>query len=146
MGKTIAANQRKRRSNPPLQQDGIAAPTPPADPGGAGVSLAQAGGPPGSTDDGGLAYRTIIGELSSSDALLRLIAERIRIAARHLALTREDLQRIFIRHTVFEGETLSIAQAAGVGFILVETHHLILPGRLRPSTPPERNRRQTARR
>ena len=87
--------------------------------------LNRVGGPTGSIGDGGLAYRIIVAELRTSNALLQLIAERIRVAARHLELTREDLYRIFIRHTVFEGETLSIAQAAHEGFILVETYHLI---------------------
>ncbi len=85
----------------------------------------QIGGPPGSIGDGGLAYRMIVGELKSKNSLLRLIAERIRIAARHLGLTPDDLHRIFIRHQVFEGETFSLAQIAGAGFILVETYHLI---------------------
>ncbi len=85
----------------------------------------QIGGPPGSIGDGGLAYRMIVGELKSKNALLALIAERIRIAARHLGLTSDDLHRIFIRHQVYEGETLSIARAAGAGFILVETYHMI---------------------
>jgi len=90
-----------------------------------GSRLDRAGVPPGSTDDGGLAYRTIVGDLKSSNALLQLIADRIRIAAGHLGLTREDLHRIFIRHTVFEGETLSMNRSDRGGFILVETYHLI---------------------
>ena len=75
--------------------------------------------------DDGLGFRTITGETTPKNELLRLIAERIREAARHLRLTREDLYRIFSRHSIFEGE----ADEPGVGgkssFILVETHHLI---------------------
>ena len=67
----------------------------------------------------------ITGETTPDNALLKLIAERIRVAARHLRLTRDDLFRIFSRHSIFEGE----ADEPGVGgkssFILVETHHLI---------------------
>ena len=67
----------------------------------------------------------ITGETTPDNALLKLIAERIRVAACHLRLTRDDLFRIFSRHSIFEGE----ADEPGVGgkssFILVETHHLI---------------------
>ncbi|MHB8772277.1 MAG: Glu/Leu/Phe/Val dehydrogenase [Syntrophales bacterium] len=75
--------------------------------------------------DNGLGFRTIMGETMPGNELLKLIAERIRVAARHLDLTRDDLFRIFSRHSIFEGE----ADEPGVGgkssFILVETHHLI---------------------
>ncbi len=81
--------------------------------------------PPEIRWDDGLGFRTITGETTPGDELLKLIAERIRVAARHLGLTRDDLFRIFSRHSVFEGE----ADESGVGgktsFILVETHHLI---------------------
>ena len=75
--------------------------------------------------DDGLGFRTITGDTTPDNELLKLIAERIRVAARHLGLTRDDLFRIFSRHSIFEGE----ADEPGVGgkssFILVETHHLI---------------------
>ena len=75
--------------------------------------------------DDGLGFRTIMGETTPGNELLKLIAERIRVAARHLRLTRDDMFRIFSRHSIFEGE----ADEPGVGgkssFILVETHHLI---------------------
>jgi len=90
-----------------------------------GNMLNRAGDPPGAIGDGGLAYRMIVGEAKSSNALLQLVADRIRIAAGHLKLTQEDLHRIFIHHTVFEGETLSATRAARAGYILVETYHLI---------------------
>ena len=81
--------------------------------------------PPEIRWDDGLGFRTIMGEMTPGNALLKLIAERIRVAARHLLLTRDDLFRIFSRHSIFEGE----ADEPGVGgrssFILVETHHLI---------------------
>jgi len=125
MSKQTETNKRKSRSNPLVRQDRIAGLTPFMDSGADRIPVDQVCGRPGSIGDGGLAYRMIVGELNASDALLRLIAERIRIAARHLKLTREDLHRIFIRHTVFEGETLSVTEAARAGFILVETYHLI---------------------
>lgn len=81
--------------------------------------------PPGSRWDEGLGFRTIVGELTPATELLRVIAERIRVAAHHLQLSREDLYRIFSRHSVFEGETLGAPNASRGGFILVETHHLI---------------------
>jgi len=75
--------------------------------------------------DNGLGFRTITGDMTPGNELLKLIAERIRVAARHLCLSRDDLFRIFNRHSIFEGE----ADEPGVGgkssFILVETHHLI---------------------
>ncbi|MFH2120831.1 MAG: hypothetical protein ABIJ25_10615 [Pseudomonadota bacterium] len=75
--------------------------------------------------DDGLGFRTITGETTPGNELLKLIAERIRVAAGHLRLTRDDLFRIFSPHSIFEGE----ADEPGVGgksnFILVETHHLI---------------------
>ena len=81
--------------------------------------------PPEIRWDDGLGFRTIMGEAMPGNALLKLIAERIRVAARHLGLTRDDMFRIFSRHSIFEGE----ADEPGVGgkssFILVETHHLI---------------------
>jgi len=81
--------------------------------------------PPEIRWDDGLGFRTITGDTIPGNELLKLIAERIRVAARHLQLTRDDLFRIFSRHSIFEGE----ADESGVGgktsFILVETHHLI---------------------
>jgi glutamate dehydrogenase/leucine dehydrogenase len=81
--------------------------------------------PPEIRWDNGLGFRTITGDTIPGNELLRLIAERIRVAASHLHLTRDDLFRIFSRHSIFEGE----ADEPGVGgitsFILVETHHLI---------------------
>lgn len=72
--------------------------------------------------DKGLAFKIIVGEVIPSNGLLRVVAERIRAAAKHLRLSRDDLHRIFSRHSIFEGE----GQAAnGNDFILVETHHLI---------------------
>ena len=83
------------------------------------------GAPPEIRWDDGLGFRTIMGDTTPDNELLKLIAERIRVAARHLGLTRDDLFRIFSRHSIFEGE----ADESGVGvktsFILVETHHLI---------------------
>ncbi len=81
--------------------------------------------PPEIRWDDGLGFHTITGDTTPGNELLKLIAERIRVAARHLHLTRDDLFRIFSRHSIFEGE----ADEPGVGgkssFILVETHHLI---------------------
>lgn len=79
----------------------------------------------GSHWDEGLGFRTIVGEIAPGAVLLQLIAERIRVAAGHLRLSREDLYRIFSRHSVFEGETRHGPGVASSGFILVETHHLI---------------------
>lgn len=79
---------------------------------------------PGITWDGGLAFRSVVGDLTPGDELLRLIAERIRVAASQLGLDRKDLERIFVRHSVFEGETPG-SPGREQGFLLVETHHLI---------------------
>ena len=76
-------------------------------------------------DDGGLGFKAIVGEVAPQNGMLRLIAERIRVAAVHLDLSREDLHRIFRRHSVFEGETCAASNESREGFILVETHHLI---------------------
>ncbi len=78
-----------------------------------------------STSDGGLGFGAIVGEIFPQNGLLRLIAERIRVAATHLRMPREDLHRIFNRHSVFEGETRAAGSASTGSFILVETHHLI---------------------
>ena len=75
--------------------------------------------------DGGLGFRTITGDTMPGNELLKLIAERIRVAARHLRLTRDDLYRIFSRHSIFEGEADESGVAGKTSFILVETHHLI---------------------
>jgi hypothetical protein len=60
--------------------------------------------PPEIRWDNGLGFRTITGDTIPGNELLRLIAERIRVAASHLHLTRDDLFRIFSRHSIFEGE------------------------------------------
>ena len=75
--------------------------------------------------DDGLGFRTITGDTTPGDELLKLIAERIRVAARYLDLTRDDLFRIFSRHSIFEGEADEPGVGGKTGFILVETHHLI---------------------
>ena len=80
---------------------------------------------PVAADDGGLGFKVIVGEVVPQNGMLRLIAERIRVAAGHLELSREDLHRIFSRHSVFEGETRAASNESPAGFILVETHHLI---------------------
>jgi hypothetical protein len=54
--------------------------------------------------DDGLGFRAITGDTTPGNALLKLIAERIRVAAHYLHLTRDDLFRIFSRHSIFEGE------------------------------------------
>ncbi|MBN2508044.1 MAG: hypothetical protein JXQ71_15260 [Verrucomicrobia bacterium] len=81
--------------------------------------------PPCIRDDDGLALETIAGDRTTDNALLGLMAERIRRAAELLRLTRKDLHRIFSRHSIFEGETPPATRDAGPGFILVETHHHI---------------------
>ncbi len=67
----------------------------------------------------------ILGEQVPRNGLLRLIAERIRQAAQHLHLSREDLRAIFSPHSVLEQEGDIPDAASEVSFILVETHHLI---------------------
>ncbi|MHB8090434.1 MAG: Glu/Leu/Phe/Val dehydrogenase [Syntrophales bacterium] len=47
------------------------------------------------------------------------------MAAHHLQLTRDDLFRIFSRHSIFEGEADEPGAGGKSSFILVETHHLI---------------------
>lgn len=74
--------------------------------------------------DKGLAFKVITGEVMPANGLLRVVAERIRVAAEHLQLCRDDLHRIFSRHSIFEGEG-RIDQGQPNEFILVETHHLI---------------------
>ncbi|MBA3004907.1 MAG: hypothetical protein FP813_13830, partial [Desulfurivibrio sp.] len=81
--------------------------------------------PPEIRWDDGLGFRTITGETTPGNELLKLIAERIRVAARHLRLTRDDLFRIFSRHSIFEGEADEPGIGGKTSFILVETHHLI---------------------
>ncbi|HNU71243.1 MAG TPA: hypothetical protein PKL48_05965 [Thermodesulfobacteriota bacterium] len=72
-----------------------------------------------------LAFRTITGDITPGNELLELIAERIRVAARHLRLTRNDLFRIFSYYSTYEGETDQPGGGGKPSFILVETHHLI---------------------
>jgi glutamate dehydrogenase/leucine dehydrogenase len=81
--------------------------------------------PPEIRWDDGLGFRTITGDTTPGNELLKLIAERIRVAARHLHLTRDDLFRIFSRHSIFEGEADEPGVGGKTSFILVETHHLI---------------------
>lgn len=81
--------------------------------------------PPEIRWDDGLGFRTITGDTTPGNELLKLIAERIRVAARHLRLTRDDLFRIFSRHSIFEGEADEPGVGGKTSFILVETHHLI---------------------
>jgi hypothetical protein len=75
--------------------------------------------------DGGLARETILGTLEPTNTLLAIIADRIRVAARHLQLSREDLSLIFTPHSIFEGESTVPGQGDPVRFLIVETHHLI---------------------
>lgn len=75
--------------------------------------------------DGGLACRAITREFVPANGLLQLIAERIRIAAGYLPLSKADLERIFTRHDVFEVEMRLEAEGQPVDFILVETYHHI---------------------
>lgn len=70
-------------------------------------------------------FAAVMGDVVPRNGLLRLITERIRTAAAHLGLSRDELQRIFGRHSVFEGETPAFDTGDSAGFILVETHHLI---------------------
>ena len=83
------------------------------------------GAPPEIRWDDGLGFRAITGDTTPGNELLKLIAERIRVAARHLHLTRDDLFRIFSRHSIFEGEADELGVGGKTSFILVETHHLI---------------------
>ncbi len=78
---------------------------------------------PGPKWDGGLAARTIVGDARPANLLLKVIAERIRVAADHLRIPRDELFGIFEPHTVFEGETAPAAN--GQGFLIVETHHVM---------------------
>ncbi|MHB8909775.1 MAG: Glu/Leu/Phe/Val dehydrogenase [Syntrophales bacterium] len=81
--------------------------------------------PPEIRWDDGLGFRTITGDTTPGNELLKLIAERIRMAGHHLQLTRDDLFRIFNRHSIFEGEADEPGVGGKTSFILVETHHLI---------------------
>jgi len=81
--------------------------------------------PPEIRWDDGLGFRAITGDTTPGNELLKLIAERIRVAAHHLHLTRDDLFRIFSRHSIFEGEADEPSVGGKSSFILVETHHLI---------------------
>jgi len=75
--------------------------------------------------DGGLAYRAITGEATSENHLLKMIADRIRVAADHLKMSKDDLRRIFERHDVFEAEMRLEPEGQPADFVLVETcHHL----------------------
>lgn len=81
--------------------------------------------PTGIRWDDGLGFRTVTGDTTPGNELLKLIAERIRVAVRHLGLTRDDLFRIFSPHSIFEGEADEPGVGGKTSFILVETHHLI---------------------
>ena len=70
-------------------------------------------------------FAAIVGDVVPRNGLLRLITERIRAAAAYLQLSRNDLHRIFGRHSVFEGEASASGAGDPASFILVETHHLI---------------------
>lgn len=83
------------------------------------------GSPPGTHWDNNLGFRSIAGDMTPGNELLKLIAERIRVAARHAGLTRDDLFRIFSRHSIFEGEAHGSGAGGETSFILVQTHHLI---------------------
>jgi hypothetical protein len=72
-----------------------------------------------------MAFRAIVGEFTPANALLRLIAERIRAAAGYMRLSREDLHRIFSRHSIFEGQMQIALEGQVADFILVETYHQI---------------------
>lgn len=75
--------------------------------------------------DQGLAFRAIVGDTTPDNELFALIAERIRRAAAHLKLSREELYSIFSRHSIFEGQAAGPPGQPLHGFPLVETHHLI---------------------
>lgn len=75
--------------------------------------------------DGGLAWKTVAGEMTPENSLLRLIAERIQAAAVVLGLSREDLRRIFEPHDVFEAEMRVELPGLTADFILVETFHQV---------------------
>lgn len=77
----------------------------------------------GPKSDGGLAARTIVGDTKAANLLLKVIAERIRVAADHLRIPRDKLFAIFEPHTVFEGETARAT--SGHRFLIVETHHVM---------------------
>ena len=81
--------------------------------------------PSGTVELDSLGFAAIVGDVTPRNQLLQLIAERIRVAAALLQLSRDDLHRIFSRHSVFEGETSSVDPLHPASFILVETHHLI---------------------
>lgn len=73
--------------------------------------------------DGGLAWRTVAGETTPANGLLRLITERIQAASQTLKLSREDLRRIFETHDVFEADMRVELPGLTADFILVETFH-----------------------
>jgi len=75
--------------------------------------------------DGGMAARTVLGEIKPASVLLSVIAERIRVAADHLRIGREDLFAIFEPHTIFQGETDPAPGGGSQGFLVVETHHVM---------------------
>lgn len=83
-----------------------------------------AAGTPVPNWDGGLAANTVIGNTRPANVLLKVIAERIRVAADHLHIPRGELYRIFEPHTVFEGET-DRPDGGSRGFLIVETHHAL---------------------
>jgi len=77
------------------------------------------------SEDGGLGFGYVAGDLAPQNGLLQVIVERIRAAAERLGLTRADLFRIFSRHSVFEAEAVIPTSAGPWPFLVVETHHLI---------------------
>lgn len=87
--------------------------------------LATAHPEPKILTDSGLAWKTVVGDVTPANGLLQLITERLQAAGKVLSLTREDLHRIFETHDVFESEMRVELPEVTSDFILVETFHQV---------------------
>jgi glutamate dehydrogenase/leucine dehydrogenase len=75
--------------------------------------------------DNGLAFASIIGNMTPEEGLLGIICERIRSAANLLGLSRADLSKIFSSYNLFEGEATAHIGSKEGKFLIVEAHHVI---------------------
>jgi glutamate dehydrogenase/leucine dehydrogenase len=74
---------------------------------------------------GAMALQAVVGEKVSEHELLDIICQRIREAAKHLKLSREDLFEVFRPYVLFEEEVPVMVEGKSERCLLVEAHHLI---------------------
>jgi hypothetical protein len=83
--------------------------------------------PPNAKRDAGaaLALQSVLGETALEHELVDIICQRIRLAARHLKLSRQDLEAIFGTYSLFEGTAAARVNGQEEQFLVVEAHHLM---------------------